>query len=163
MDARRPVVVLFAALLSSMASAAGDSAPPGLAQCAAIAPDAARLACYDALAGRAPAANTSTANLPAAPLPAARAAAEQPEFGVVKPRQPKAPAAPQSLQAHITSISADSLRRDSLLLDNGQTWVVLEGDVYAKPGDLVEIRRAALGSFLMSTPSRRTYRVHRVQ
>ena len=150
MDARRPAVaVLLAALLRSIATTADDSTPLELGRCASIAQDATRLACYDTLAGRAPAAKL--------------AAGAPPEFGIVKTRVPQPPSGPQSVQAHITVISADRLRRDSLLLDNGQTWVVVDGDLYASPGDLVEIRRAALGSFLMSTPSRRTYRVHRVQ
>ena len=150
MGTRCPAVaVLLAALLRSIASTADDSTPLELGRCVTIAQDATRLACYDALAGRAPAAKLAAAALP--------------EFGVVKPRLAQLPSDPQSMQAHITSISADHLRRDSLLLDNGQTWMVVDGNLYASPGDLVEIRHAALGSFMMSTPSRRSYRVHRVQ
>jgi hypothetical protein len=50
-------------------------------------------------------------------------------------------------------------------LDNGQTWLFTEAadDARLGSGDAVTIKRASLGSFILATPSHRTYHVHRLQ
>ena len=123
---------------------AGDSPAPDLARCAAIAKAKERLACYDALAGRTP-------------------ADDKQDFGITKSSQSAVAKDNQAIQARVTRVGFGQLGQKSLALDNGQTWLVTEGDARAESGDLVTIRRAALGSFLMTTPSTRTYRVRRTQ
>jgi len=48
-------------------------------------------------------------------------------------------------------------------LDNGQVWDFAEADAIVLPREAVTIRRAALGSFLLTTGSHHTYRVKRRQ
>ncbi|MHB8475078.1 MAG: hypothetical protein ACYDBZ_02175 [Steroidobacteraceae bacterium] len=185
------------ALLLSVAWSAGSNAAPGavdLARCAGIAAPDARLACYDALAGRpadrvSPAATSHPAPpvSPAIPAPspapppvarspqststapavAALAAGDPANFGLSPARMHTAPAGPASIQARVTKISESSLGvgHPSVALDNGQTWTFTETDDDARlgPGDQVTIKRAALGSFVMTTPSKHSYHVRRVQ
>lgn len=168
---------------SSLAAAAGTL---DLAQCAAIAAADARLACYDALAGRAPAGAaqartvlvpppTAAAATPAnaaagssAPLvaaPSAAAAADPQNFGLTKAELHQAPAGPASVEAQVAAVSVDASGHAYVVLENGQTWVFTEADTDSRlrPGDTVSIRRASLGSFLMVTPSRHSYHAHRTR
>jgi hypothetical protein len=48
-------------------------------------------------------------------------------------------------------------------LGNGQTWTLDDGPVLLRAGDTIVIKRAALGSFLMTTPTNRVYRVRRLR
>ena len=61
------------------------------------------------------------------------------------------------------SLSSDSVGHAVIVLDSGQTWAVTDDDGWLSNGDKVVIKRAALGSFLLTSPSHRTYRVHRLQ
>jgi hypothetical protein len=76
-------------------------------------------------------------------------------------------AGPTAIQARVTKIveSRLGIGHPAVVLDNGQTWTFTEtnDDARLGPGDPVTIKRAALGSFLMTTPSKRTYHVHRTQ
>jgi hypothetical protein len=58
-------------------------------------------------------------------------------------------------------MTQDRLNNVAVVLDNGQAWTFVEQDPRLRPGDSVTIKRAALGSFLMMTPSRHSYRVQR--
>jgi hypothetical protein len=83
-------------------------------------------------------------------------------FGL-NPRQLKvAPNGPDAIKGVVSTLTEDRLNHVYLLLDNEQTWSLLEPDPHVRPGDSVTIKRASLGSFLMTTPSRRSYRVERV-
>jgi hypothetical protein len=73
------------------------------------------------------------------------------------------PQGPQSIQARVAKISMDRTGTAHLALDNGQTWTYTDEDGRLSPGDLVTIKRAMLGSFLMTTPTKRSYHVQRVQ
>jgi hypothetical protein len=48
-------------------------------------------------------------------------------------------------------------------LDGGQLWELDEADPLLATGDSVTIKRAALGSFLMTTGSGRIHRVRRLR
>ena len=63
----------------------------------------------------------------------------------------------------VAQVSADRSGTVSVALDNGQTWTFKDEDMRLKSGDRVTIRRAAFGSFLMTTPARQTHRVQRTQ
>jgi hypothetical protein len=61
----------------------------------------------------------------------------------------------------VTQVIEDGLGHATLVLDNGQTWTIMDAAARLAVGDLVSIRRAALGSFLMMTPAKHSYRVRR--
>ena len=51
----------------------------------------------------------------------------------------------------------------TVALEGGAVWELDDGaDPLLAAGDRVTIHRAALGSFLMETPAKRTHRVHRL-
>jgi hypothetical protein len=51
----------------------------------------------------------------------------------------------------------------TVTLDGGALWeLVDDSDPLLAVGDTVTIKRAALGSYLMSTPTKRTHRVRRL-
>jgi hypothetical protein len=173
------------------ASAAGAPSNEDLARCAVIpAPDS-RLACYDALAHRpagkpkaaavapasapapAPAPGSATAVAPvavaapvsAAPAPGSAAAitSDPKNFGLTAVQQHTADLGPKSIAAQISIVSSDQTGRTLVVLDNGETWTVMDNDGRLSSGDAVTIKRAALGSFLMLTRSNHSYRVRRLK
>jgi hypothetical protein len=171
---------LAAGLALELATGPCAADPGPLQACAAIADATARLACYDKLAGAAPAANTaapappaaSAAN-PAAPpstMPAAPGApstttppvAPKESFGLYAVEHP-ALATAQSLQDTVVAVGASQSGRMTVTLGGGGLWEVLDGgDPLLAAGDAITIRRAAFGSYLMETPSKRMHRVHRL-
>jgi hypothetical protein len=95
---------------------------------------------------------------------AAAAALNDPRNFGFSPAQLHTPAqGPQSIQARVANISRNRVGTAYLALDNGQTWAYTDEDMRLGPGDLVTIKRAMLGAFLMTTPSKRSYHVQRVQ
>ncbi|HUX74075.1 MAG TPA: hypothetical protein VMV25_09330 [Steroidobacteraceae bacterium] len=50
-----------------------------------------------------------------------------------------------------------------MTLEGGQLWELYDADPLLAIGDLVTIHRAALGSFLMYTPTGRRHRVERLR
>jgi hypothetical protein len=143
-----------------------------MARCAAMSAPDSRLACYDALAhrpvDRAPSAAATASPAPAAaaaqaPASAAAAAEDPKNFGLTPAQQHTVDLGPQSIAAHISILSTDQLGRTFVVLDSGQTWTVLDNDGRLASGEAVTIKRAALGSFLMMTPSNHSYRVRRIK
>jgi hypothetical protein len=164
------ILMLLAASVNATAAAATSN--DDMARCAAIqAPDT-RLSCYDTLAHRPPD-KVSPAVVKAAPVPAATAvqppatvaaiAADPQNFGLTAVQQHTADLGPKSERAHISIVSSDQSGRTFVVLDSGQTWTVMDSDGRLNSGDAVTIKRAALGSFLMLTPSNHSYRVRRVK
>ena len=51
----------------------------------------------------------------------------------------------------------------TVALEGGQLWELDDRDALLANGDAVTIRRAAFGSFLMTTSTGRTLRVHRLR
>ncbi|MGA2779112.1 MAG: hypothetical protein ABSF94_16265 [Steroidobacteraceae bacterium] len=183
---------LTGAMLSAYAvgcAAAGDSAASlqqGLAHCATIVAGNDRLGCYDALAAAqtrmavpsAPAASkppspaaspgASASIVPQAapaPVPAAAPAPAKEDFGLspaqLQKNQPdQKPIA--SISASVARIGTSPIGRMLVILDNGQSWELDSADPLLAVGDAVTIQRGALGSFLLTTPSRRTYHAKRL-
>jgi hypothetical protein len=177
-----------AAIPAGIANAATAPSSDDMARCAAIqAPDT-RLSCYDALAhrpadkvppavaraARSPAApaSSATSSSPAVPAPSAAVqapatvaaiAADPQNFGLSALQQHTADLGPKSEAARISIVSSDQTGRTFVVLDSGQTWTVMDSDGRLNSGDAVTIKRAALGSFLMLTPSNHSYRVRRVK
>ena len=169
----RARLALLAGAALGCGAALAQQARPALGDCAAIEDATRRLQCYDAVAGRpaaaaapvAPAAAPVPPPIPAAaaaPAPAARADSPQ-AFGLYPVEHPK-PVVAQTLMARVVTFGRSAQGRPTVTLEGGQVWELLDdADPLLAPGDAVTVRRAALGSFVMDTPSKRIHRVHRLQ
>ncbi len=184
----RPLFLSLAALLVGAGTANAQQSPsspgfrpPGVMAkvyaCAEVAEPQARLACFDAEIAALKAAETSgqfTA------VDAARARQIQREsFGFHLPSLPQLGLAPSSRSpegaAQRDDLNSQAMKiaragrfdgRPSFIMENGQIWVVIDtaDNRHAKAGANVTIRKAALGSFLMSVEAGgRALRVRRAQ
>lgn len=153
----RAICVVLSAQLGGAACRA-DSAPPldreAFVRCAAMSAENRRLACYDALA--------ADLGLHATARTAPPVVADEKRFGLSKPLEP-VERSPESLAAKVVRVSEDSIGNVSVTLDNDQVWQFNDGHSLLRPGDPVVIKRAALGSFIMTAPGRRAYRVRRIR
>jgi hypothetical protein len=123
----------------------------GLRRCRALAADAARLACYDAIA-LAPAAVAAAAS--AVAVPAAR-------FGL-----PEGPDRIERVESRIEGRFEGWRPLDRFRLANGQVWQVIDGStgVYWLDSPRVVVRRAALGSFVLEIEGVKPFvRVRRIE
>jgi hypothetical protein len=84
-------------------------------------------------------------------------------FGLNRHQVEPHPGAPSAVKSIVSQMTEDRMHNITVVLDNGQTWAFIEPEPRLRPGDSVTIKRASLGSFLMLTPSRRSYRVERVK
>jgi nucleoid-associated protein YgaU len=183
----RALGAIAASLLAVVSGAAHAASVErsDLAHCAAIEQASSRLACYDALAGRvsaqapappaagvasapaAPAAAAAPASAAAAAAPSASAsaaaAADPQNFGLSNAQLHIGPQGPNEIAAVVTRLIPDARGGSMLLLDNGQAWTFPEQDPWLMAGNSVTIRRASLGSFLLITKQKRSYRIVRVQ
>jgi hypothetical protein len=66
------------------------------------------------------------------------------------------------MEARVLSLGRSPSGRTTLTLDGGQLWELEEADPVLAVGDLVTIRRAALGSFIVETPTKRMHHVRRL-
>jgi hypothetical protein len=149
----------------AFAVTAGD-----LKVCTQIAAADARLACYDSLAGRPganqPAVTPAPTRAAAVTVNSPAVAADPQNFGLTLNQLHALPEdqGPQAIQAKITRIVQDQVGHVTAVLDNGQVWRFTDADTRFTPdvGAAVTIKRAALGSFLLSA-SHHDYRVHRLR
>ena len=171
---------ILATCASGGALAEGTDVHNALAPCIGISSSADRLACYDKLAGRvsapkaapvaaapAPAAAAPAAaatSVAAAPAPAAAPTAE--DFGLSKVQKAASSSSPpeiKSVTAKIAGFGHSPNRRTQVTLDNGQVWEYEDDpDSLLTIGDSVTIKRAALGSFILLTPTKHSHRVRRI-
>jgi hypothetical protein len=143
-----------------MTTLAADTHP-----CASLPDDAQRLACYDSAFGK-PVANASPAvtraQPSAVPQPSPAPQMKAPSVAVAppppSPMPPPVPAKPRedeptSWTAPVTAVDRLSDGRFVATLGNGQVWTQLETDSRAdiRVGDTVAIKRAVLGSYMLST------------
>lgn len=178
-------MIKYAAWLLSVAATAAAAGvavdEDDLARCAGIAAPNQRLACYDALelahrranntaaageeksaaaATQKPAATPASAATPESP--AAISAADPKNFGWSLAQQHMAFAGPASIKVRIEALlSANG--KTLVVLDNGQTWTVAENDGWLSKGDEVTIKRAAMGSYVLTSTSNHTYYVRRAK
>ena len=144
----------------------------GILACDRIADSSSRLACFDREAvmlrnlSRAPSCADLKPDQPSRNTAAVHSAGLNPQqtFGLppmkILAREEAAERLPPQLDritADIKEVSKAADGRDIFTLDNHEVWVQLvpDADLYAKPGDVVEISRAALGSYWLSLKSRR--------
>lgn len=165
---RKRLPALVALILLPLPAAAQDVAEV-LQSCRAEADDARRLACYDGAMDRAVAAST-----PAEESAPAETKEHTPEerFGRTGAmareeieRKTEESRELRELTATVTEIWTRSDGLMAFTLDNGQTWSMNRPDSLfrIKNGDKVNIQPAALGSFLLSGPSKRSTRVTRTK
>jgi hypothetical protein len=168
MGSTRVIPASLALLLAIGAAEASAESDAALRACRAEADDSRRLACYDREMDRA-----LTAASPAAPMvvPAAVLTAEE-QFGregamarEETDRKEQESRSLDELQAKVNEIWTRSDGLMVITLDNGQEWKQNRPDAFfrLKKGDLVKIQPAAMNSFLMSGPSKRSTRVTRVK
>lgn len=151
---------LLALLLASGMALASQESDAALKACRAEADDSRRLACYDREMDRAQAV-----------IPPVELTAEE-SFGregamtrEEADRKEQESRALGELQAKVTEIWTRSDGLMVVTLDNGQVWKQNRPDSFfrLKAGDTVTIQPAAMNSFLMSGPSKRSTRVSRLK
>jgi hypothetical protein len=156
---------LFVAMWLGATATAGEPAarvPAELRSCVSIERNTERLACFDR-------------GIRALLDPGASSAPDSPDaessFGLFAqaPQHTDAGSAAGSqiekLEARVAAISAGADGAAIIVLDNDQRWRQISGSatLLLKVGDPVVIRRAALGSFQLSTPNGRSAKVKRVR
>jgi hypothetical protein len=150
-----------------------------LKSCTTIDDDAARLACYDRLAGRtmsmtatpAPAPESAPASAAVPATAAAAAATAEKDFGLTpaakKALEPEAAgdAKPEAIERAIAAVARDGQDRFVVTLDDGQVWAQNEGKsgVYPRKGENVTISRAAMGGYVLRSERFGSIRVRRVK
>jgi hypothetical protein len=157
------------AAIALITVAAPASAADLLGRCVGIDAPEARLACYDAAAGRpvqrttpTPGVAAPTATATPAAVMAARSEVPR-DFGLSPAQRKVEPSGPESIRGRIVGISTDRAGHAALVLDSGQVWSVVDADARLDVGQDVTIGRGALGSFLLTTPDRHAYHVHRTR
>lgn len=168
-------------LLSLGCPVAGSAdANETMESCAQISTPSDRLACYDRVAGKraAPEAHARDAEKaatrgtvsrektqPASSPGSAPADPALPKetFGLYSSEHPTAPKGYPGITAAVTGITAEPGGTTLLALEGGQLWRIVGGDPLLATGDSVSIARGTFGSFILSTPSGRQHRVHRVR
>ena len=138
---------------STWSLAAEPATPLG---CAAVALDVDRLKCYDALFRRAP------------QTPEEQSAAIARDFGAASKRPGQATRGaegPNRIQAPLANGVELRNGRWRLELENGQIWETIESADGRLPqaGASISIRKASLGSFLLSVDDRAGLRARRIR
>jgi hypothetical protein len=175
----------FAGLSSLAVSAAvAQSLPPSVAACTAEKDSLARLVCFDREVAKYTQSSARVAPTPTAParvsppaatvVPTPPPVASQPgdDFGVAgqlarkrKEAKEDAGEAVKELNASVSSLSKKPYGELVVTLDNGQVWQQNEAksSFVIKEGETVVIKPAKFGSFMLTTGSGATTRVHRIQ
>lgn len=153
------------------ASAGGGSPAPGAAPPPAVeaaSPSAAAVPSTPA-GGRSQAAAAIPPSPAAQPQPAAQPASpaeQRAQFGLQPNQLPKDPEAPKkltTLEGVVSGFGQAPNGHQVVRIDNAQSWELLQdADPLLAPGQKVSIRRALLGSFIMTTPTGREHRVKRL-
>jgi hypothetical protein len=129
-----------------------------------------RLACFEQLAGRAPAAAQalpvpapSAATTPPSPAPPKTAAPPKESFGLYEAEHPASPKPAAAFNGKVVGLGVSATGRPTVEIEGGQLWELDRPDPLLAAGDSVTINRGTLGSFLMTTPSGRTDRLRRLR
>jgi hypothetical protein len=126
------------------------------------APASASSAAASAPAARAPAPAPAFAPATVAKGPAVESKADFGLTAAQKRKESDEPAKAQAIDGVVTGFGTSSNGRPLVRLDNAQAWELDQADPLLSVGDKVIIRRATLGSFLLTTPTKRVHRVRRL-
>jgi hypothetical protein len=159
------LLALWAPVTGSRAESPAEARAAPKHACTEIRDNAQRLACYDQAFGK-----------PGAPAqqmrPAASAQLPVDQFGFTPsqlereaPSEVKALPPADRLEAEVTAINQRPGPKFVVTLANGQVWQQTEIDtkVRVAVGDVVTIRRGALGSYLLSVPGGLATRAKRIR
>lgn len=166
----RALIPLALCLLAGPALAADPPEPDvikALKACRTVKSDPERLACYDKAAQSVSEAQ-ETGEVIIIDKQSARAARRQ-AFGLDLPTlsildRGGDKAETETLRAVLKSVRSDAEGRLVMTLEDGAVWGQIDGQSLGKPpkaGDTVEIRKAAMGSYLMKIGSQPAIRVRR--
>ena len=155
----RIVAISVVSLTMATTVLAAESHP-----CASVVDPNERLACYDQ-------AFPPAANARAAETAEAKRVRLTQEFGLsgvqklAKEPVSEREARPDRIEAAIATIYSSPTGERIVTLDNGQLWMLTEvtSQGHLKTGDKVVVRKAAMGSFMLVTPSRIALRAKRLQ
>lgn len=169
-----PKLLLAAAIaLAASPAVAAEPAEPAvitaLKACRALVADAERLACYDRAAASVSKAQ-ETGEVIIIDKQAARAARRQ-AFGLELPTlsildKGADKSETEALQSVVKGVRTDAERRLVVTLEDGAVWRQIDDTALGKPpspGDSIEIRKAAMGSYLMKIGKQPAVRVRRVE
>lgn len=160
------------ALAAAPAFAAEPAEPAVIAAlkaCRAITTDAERLACYDKAAQSVTKAQ-ETGEVIIIDKQTARAARRQ-AFGLELPTlsildKGTDKAETEKLQSMVKSARVDAEQRLVVTLEDGAVWRQIDDTMLGKPpkaGDTIEVRKAAMGSYMMKIGSQPAIRVRRME
>ena len=168
----RPALAIAIALALTAGGALAQTAPEpdvikALKACSAIKADGERLACYDKAAQSVTKAQ-ETGDVIIIDKTSARAARRQ-AFGLTLPTlsildRGADKAETETLQAVIATARMDAEGRLVMTLEDGAVWRQIDDQSLGKPprpGATVEIRKAAMGSYMMKIGSQPAMRVRR--
>jgi hypothetical protein len=145
-----------AAPASSAAPAQPARAPGGAAAAAVPAPAPSPTLAPSTTPGSPPPVTPTPAGAAAPPLSSPQS------FGLYSAEHPKV-AVSQTLEARVLALGRSKDDRRTVSLEGGARWELLDdGDALLAVGDMITIKRAALGSYLMYTPTKRAHRVRRL-
>ena len=153
-----------ATLPPAKAPAASGTPPAATVPPAAAAPAAAASPPPPAPAAATKPPPASAPTAAAASTAAAAAGATSPpkeSFGLYAQEHPKPPVA-ASLEAPIVALGKSASGRMTVALEGGALWELDDADPLLAVGDVVTITRAALGSYILHTPTQRTHRARRL-
>jgi hypothetical protein len=165
------LTMTVALTLQAVPFARAQSVPPSLRACTAETDDARRLACFDREMARMPESKKNDQPAAAAAAPAQPPLNAEEHFGrngaIVREEREQQHAESKELKelkATVTKVTTRALGELVITLDNGQIWLQQTADPHfdVSVQDKITIKPAALGSYLMVTPSRRSTRVTRL-
>jgi hypothetical protein len=163
--------LLAMAIIVTVANAAAAAPAPEPTACTRLDDDRARLACFDALfprGGRPDASGAVTAAAAGAPPPAP---APEAAFGVndnvrrARGETPATDAMPERIESTVTRLDPLEPGRIRITLANGQVWEQVEPSARFQPraGEMVTVRQASLGSYLMRASRGAAVRARRLR
>jgi hypothetical protein len=164
---QRTAIIVASVSLGALPLASARAEPVSipisvLKQCTEINEPAKRLACYDQVAER-PAA--ASAAMPKDSPKAKDSAAPPPKesFGLYNAEHPTAPAVEALITGKVIAIGISNSGRATVTLEGNEVWELDSADPVLAKGDAVTVKRGTLGSFILTTPTGRLHRVHRLR
>ncbi len=163
-----PLLHSCASIVLSMVmigSATAATSPANSHTCTTVADPAKRLACYDSAFPPAGGARSGAIDVEAERAKALR------EFGLnreqLRVREPEwmRDVSPERIQAKVAGVTSRPTGERLVALDSGQVWLLTEVTTKGqlRVGDPIDIRTAALGTYMLVTPGRVALRARRIK